>query len=75
MLEFIKFIADILLFIGDVLGLAVSVVYAIMEFLHSFLAFITNAIKEFAPYTNLVPFLAFGLSNFVLYVVKAIFGR
>lgn len=74
-LEWVKFIADVLLFLGDVIGLTISVIWAILEFMLSFLNFLSSIISTFSGYTNLVPFMAFGLSMFALYVVKAIFAR
>lgn len=75
MTEWIQFIADILLFIGDVAGLAINVVWSLAELVISFLAFITSLIDSVSSYPNIVAFMAFGLSMFALYVVKAIFGR
>lgn len=74
-LEWLQFIGDCLLFIGDVIGLTVNVTWSIAELIISFLSFVAELFVLLAPYSHVVTFLTFGLSIFALYVVKAIFGR
>lgn len=74
-LEWLSFIADVLMFLGDVIGLAVHVLFAVFEVLQAVITFIASAVYVLDPYDNLEPFFLMGISMLLLYIVKAIFGR
>lgn len=74
-LGWLQFIGDCLLFIGDVIGFAVNVIWSVAEFVISFLSFAAELVVTVSAYPTVSAFLAFGISIFALYVVKAIFGR